>query len=202
MTEDELGTHLDWRLEAVTPGMIDWFWANMEKGFVLWHPQEHEPLEWAIPPSDGTVVGSVHVAPQTWSDGRRQNLYIRCEDPAGVPDEIKSLVVYEHCVIVAGLGFGPESLTVAEPLGYRVHQWQRGGDGVVGRSSAIGRRKPETAEDGLVWARHATEEIGNWGVFLPDLYRLYRPVTNPVFNRPADLRVVGSGPTLRYTGRA
>src|SRR3954452_20170174 len=110
VTQDTTGTHLDWRHDGVTARMIDWFWSNMEKGFVLWHPTEHEPLTWVVAPQDGDPVGSVHLAPQTWSDGTFQNLYIRFEEPADVPDAVAALITHAHCVIVAGLGFGPESL--------------------------------------------------------------------------------------------
>ena len=67
-------------------------------------------------------------------------------------------------------------------MGYRVHQWQKTDVGVVGRSSAIGRRVPESPEEGLVWAKHCAEEIGNWGAFLPQLYALYRVVDRPELN--------------------
>src|ERR671920_405417 len=110
VTQDATGTHLTWRHDGVTARMIDWFWSNMEKGFVLWHPQEHEPLTWVVPPRDGDPVGSVHLAPQTWSDGTRRNLYIRFEDLAEIPDDVAALITHAHCVIVAGLGVGPESL--------------------------------------------------------------------------------------------
>jgi hypothetical protein len=96
VTQDELGTHLDWRHDTVTARMIDWFWSNMEKAFVLWHPTEHEPLTWVVAPRDGDPVGSVHLAPQTWSDGTFQNLYIRFEDLAEVPERVRSVVVHEH----------------------------------------------------------------------------------------------------------
>jgi len=43
MVQDAMGTHLDWRHEDLTAHMIDWFWSNMEKGFLLWHPAQHEP---------------------------------------------------------------------------------------------------------------------------------------------------------------
>ena len=131
---------------------------------MLWHPSEHEPLSWAVPVRPGTLVGAVHLAPQTWSDGTFRNLYIRFDDPATLAPEIQERIVYEHCVVAAGLGFGPESLGVEEPMGYRVHQWQATNAGVVGRSSAIGVTRPETLEEGLVWAKHCAEEIGNWGV--------------------------------------
>jgi hypothetical protein len=140
----------------------------------------------------------VHLAPQTWSDGTFRNLYIRFEDPATLPPEIQERIVYEHCIVAAGLGFGPESLDVDEPMGYRIHQWQKTDFGVVGRSSAIGRRKPETHEEGLVWAKHCAEEIGNWANFLPQLYALFRVVKNSQYNPYADLTVERDGRRVRY----
>jgi hypothetical protein len=193
--QDALGTHLDWSHDGVTPRMIDWFWSNMEKGFLLWHPEEHEPLTWVIPPRPGAVAGAVHLAPQTWSDGQRRNLYIRFEDLATIPAEIAARVVYDHAIVVAGLGFEPESVERGEPMGYRLHQWQASDDGVIGRSSAF----PEVGEAGQVWARHCAQEVGNWGVFLPALYGLYRVVINEAYNPFTSLRVArGSDGALGY----
>ena len=93
VTQDALGTHLDWEHDGITPRMIDWFWSNMEKGFLLWHPSEHEPLSWAVPVAPGNLVGAVHLAPQTWSDGTFRNLYIRFEDPATLAPEIQERIV-------------------------------------------------------------------------------------------------------------
>ena len=31
ISQDAIGTHIDWKHEAVTARMIDWFWSNMEK---------------------------------------------------------------------------------------------------------------------------------------------------------------------------
>ncbi len=196
--QDELGTHLEWTHENITPKMIDWFWSNMEKGFILWHPEQHEHLEWALPPVDGNPVGSVHIAPQTWGDGKRQNLYIRFEKLEDVPESVRRYLRYEHVVIVAGLGLGEEALQDPNPLGYRIHQWEKTDFGVRGMSSAIGTRKKETPEEGLVWAAHCGEEIGNWGEFLPQLYRLYQVVKNPRTNPYADLSVAGVGIQARY----
>jgi hypothetical protein len=198
ITQDELGTHIDWKHEGVTPKMIDWFWSNMEKGFLLWHPQEHQPLTWVVPPSHGNPIGSVHLAPQTWSDSTFQNLYIRFEDVSALPPFVKQYIVCEHCVVVAGLGFGPESLNVDEPMGYRIHQWQKTDYGVIGKSNAFGIKKRETKEEGMVWARHCIEEIGNWGVFLPALYNLFKVVTNTRFNPYSDLTVEGKGENVHY----
>ncbi|HTZ06452.1 MAG TPA: hypothetical protein VMB53_11915 [Gaiellaceae bacterium] len=198
VAQDALGTHLEWELSGVTAVMIDWFWSNLEKAFLLWHPQEHLPLTWAVPVTPGDPVGAVHVAPQTWSDGTFRNLYIRFEDPATLASEVQALVVYDHCIVAAGLGFGPESLETDTPMGYRLHQWQASDAGVVGRSSAIAGARAETPEEGRVWAAHAAEEIGNWAVFLPRLYDLYRVVENPLYNPYADLRVERRGGVLGY----
>ena len=199
LTQDQMGSHLEWEHDGVTPKMIDWFWSNMEKGFILWHPEQHEPLEWAVAPVNGNPIGSIHIAPQTWNDGKRQNLYIRFEDLNDVPDDVKAYIKYEHVVVVAGLGLGEEALENPNPMGYRIHQWEKTDFGVRGMSSAIGTRKKETHEDGRIWAVHCGEEIGNWGVFLPTLYNLYRVVTNPAINPFADLSVTGKGADVQYS---
>ena len=198
MTQDALGTHIDWALDGVTARMIDWFWSNMEKGFILWHPEQHEPLEWPVPPRHGHPLGAIHNAPQTWSDGRRQNLYIRFEYLEDLPDRVRELIVMRHVIVVAGLGMDEAAMRDGDPLGYRVHQWQASDGGVVGRSSAIGTRRPETHEDGCVWAAHAAQEIGNWGVFLPTLYRLYRCVADTRRTPFTDLSVDSQGRDAVY----
>jgi hypothetical protein len=165
---------------------------------LLWHPTEHEPLVWEIAPNKDRFIGAIHIAPQTWSDGTRQNLYIRFEDFNDVPKEVRHCIQLEHCVIVAGLGFGVESLQHPEPMGYRIHQWQKTDAGVVGKSSGIGRRKPESPEQGMIWAKHCLEEIGNWATFLPQIYELYKVVKNPDYNPFHDLSLEARGTEARY----
>lgn len=193
---DGKATHLDWHHDGVTPKMIDWFWSNMEKCFLLWHPGQHEPLEWAVAPRTNDFIGAIHIAPQTWNDGQRQNLYIRFEDVNTLPDWVQDYIIYDHCVVVAGIGLGEEALQNPQIMGYRIHQWQKTDAGVVGKSSAIGMLKKENKEDGEVWAAHCGEEIGNWSVFLPTVYELYKVVVND-YNPYTDLRVV-KDPELKY----
>jgi hypothetical protein len=196
---DDLGTHVDWSHDGVTARMIDWFWSNMEKGFILWHPEQHEPLTWPIPPRHGNLLGAVHHAPQTWDDGTRRDIYIRFERLEDVAAEIRDAIVYRHVIIVGGLGFDRESIERGEPMGYRIHQWQASDAGVIGRSSGIGTRRPETVAEGKVWAAHCSQEIANWGTFLPQLYALYRVVTDPRRNPFTDLSVTGTGRGAVYT---
>ena len=198
VSHDAMGTHIDWQHDGLTAKMIDWFWSNMEKGFILWHPEQHEQLVWAVPVKHGNPVGSIHIAPQTWNDGRRQNLYIRFEKIEDVASEIRDYIIYEHVVIVAGLGLGEECLVNPSPMGYRIHQWQKTDYGVEGKSSAIGTRKKETVEGGKDWAAHNLQEIGNWGVFLAQVYTLYKVVTDTSRNPFADLSVEGRGRNAHY----
>ena len=93
-TEDAM--RLEWKLEGVTPRMIDWFWSNMEKCMLLWHPSQHEPLEWAKAPVHENPINSIHIAPQTWCDGTRQNLYIQLLDVATIPEQFTKYITYEH----------------------------------------------------------------------------------------------------------
>ena len=89
-------------------------------------------------------------------------------------------------------------LDVDEPMGYRIHQWQKTDYGVVGQSNAIGLKKKETPEQGMVWAKHAGQEVGNWGAFLPQIYNLFKVVTNTEYNPYTDLSIEGTGENMRY----
>jgi hypothetical protein len=150
---------LEWELENVTPRMIDWFWSNMEKCILLWHPEQHEPLEWAVPPVHGNPIGSIHIAPQTWDDGTRQNLYIEFLDIARTPEQFVKYIRHEHAAAVCCIGMGEEALSKPEIRGYRIHQWSKSDNGVIGSSTAIGALKKENHEDKMNWAAHCEKEI-------------------------------------------
>lgn len=195
---DGKATHLEWEHENITPKMMDWFWSNMEKCFLLWHPSQHEPLMWAKAPQNNAFIGAIHIAPQTWNDGTRQNLYIRFEGLKDVPTCVKEYIQFDHCVIVAGIGLGEEALEDPKVMGYRIHQWEKTDFGIKGKSTAIGILKIEDEEMGKVWASHCAEEIGNMQYFLPTMYQLYKVVENPKYNPYNDLLLSGSGETLHY----
>jgi len=200
--EENGRVHIDWELDGVTPRMIDWFWSNMEKGFALWHPIEHTDFYWEIKPRCDKFLGAIHVAPQRWSDGTLIEPHIRYEDPATLPQDVADLIVYDHCVAVAGIclfkkDYKPDNLVVA----YRIHQWQASDLGVIGRSSAVPMQPEplETAKErGIAWAKHATEEVNYWGDFLPQLYRLFSVVKSPELNPFFPLKLKREGKAVRY----
>ncbi len=162
---------------------------------ILWHPEQHEPLEWIGRPCTATRSAPFTTHRKPGAMVAAKTSYIRFEALEDVPPEIRDVIVYEHVMIVAGLGHDETSLTHPDPMGYRIHQWEQSDSGVIGRSSAIGTRKKETAAEGDVWAAHAGVEIANWAVFLPNLYELYRAVTDTRRNPYADLSVDGRAAT-------
>jgi hypothetical protein len=180
---------------------LNWFWSNMEKCDYLWHPNHHKGFEWWISLEEaGGPLGSVHIAPQTWNDGVKIRPYIRMEKLADVADEIRDLIKHDHVIIVGAISILGDNVKRDDPvLGYRVHQWQKSDNGCVGMSSAVEARE-NAADDGLIWASHATEEVGNWEVFLPGLARLYRVITDPEICPYYSFRVEGSGREARYSG--
>ena len=193
--QDEKNTHIDWELNGVTAHMLDWFWANMEKGFYLWHPIEHHEFYWAVPPEEDNIVGSVHVAPQTWGDGQRIEPHIRIEDLATLRKEILDIIVYDHAVVVGAISLTKKDYKPENPvIAYRVHQYESSDLGVRGMSSCVN----ETLEKGMVWSKHASEEVGYWGDFLPQMYQLYRVIDNPKVCPFMSLKVERTGDTVRY----
>ena len=197
--DDHPWTHIDWELNDVTPYQLNWFWCNMEKGDYLWHPNQHKGFEWWISLAEaGGPLGSVHIAPQTWNDGVAIRPYIRFEPLEDVPEEMRDLIKYDHVVIAGAISILGDNVKRDDPiLGYRVHQWQKSDNGCVGMSSAV-EAKENAADDGLIWAAHANEEVGNWEVFLPTLSHLYRVITDPEIAPYYSFRVEGTGREARY----
>lgn len=195
-TEDAM--NLEWELTGVTAEMIDWFWSNMEKCNLLWHPAQHEPLQWARAPRHGNPVGSIHIAPQTWNDGSRQNLYLQWQPIDSLPPALRKYITHTHALAVSCIGLGEKALTDPEIWGYRVHQWTPSDKGVKGRSTAFGVLKQEDHDDKVTWGEHCQEEIGNWEIFLPTLFQLYRVVTNTDFNPYANLEIEPIEDNFRY----
>jgi hypothetical protein len=197
--QDKKGrTHVDWELDGITPKMIDWWWSNMEKGFPLWHPIEHMDFYWHIRPTGDQVIGSIHVAPQVWSDGTVIKPHIRVENLTDLSEDVTELIVYEHAVVVAGISLSGENFKDNDPaLAYRIHQWESIDSGVRGLSSAV-PVEPEPLEKGLVWAKHGAEEIGYWQDFLAELYKLWKVVKNPRLNPFFSFKIERDGKNIKY----
>lgn len=202
--QDEKGTHLEWELECVTSKMLNWFWCNMEKCDYLWHPNQHIGLSWMIDPREAGPIGSIHRAPQKWNDGKLITPYIRLDDVARVPEHVRQVIKYDHAIVAVGMNLEGKEDTYdfdqTRKEAYRVHQWQSSEAGVIGMSSAIPLHEADDQyeDSGLIWAQHASEETGNWEVFLPQLYSLYRVISDPQICPYASFEIEGSGIDAKY----
>ncbi|MDR1619404.1 MAG: hypothetical protein LBS18_01880 [Clostridiales bacterium] len=197
-------THIDWSLEGVTSKMLDWFWCNMEKGDLLWHPNQHLGLTWMK--GRGVVdlkspINSIHIAPQKWGDGKVMELYIRMDALENVPDDVRDIIKYDHVVITAGdmMGRINEKDPDFPATTWRVHQWQSSDDGVVGMSSGMNRGNENDIDSGMIWAKHGSEEVGNWEEFLPRLYELYKVIESEELSPCYSFKLAGKGRQAKYT---
>lgn len=202
--QDELGTHINWELDGVTAKMLNWFWLNMEKGDNLWHPNQHVGLSWMIDPREHGPIGSIHRAPQKWNDNKLITPYIRLDDVAKVPDHVRRVLKYKYAVVAVGFNLEGKEETYdperSRKEAYRVHQWEPSECGVVGMSSAIPLHEEgdQYEDSGLIWAAHGSEEVGNWEVFLPPLYTLYKVIDDPQICPYASFELEGTGIDAKY----
>jgi hypothetical protein len=60
------------------------------------------------------------------------------------------------------------------------------------------KAEPLELDRGKVWAKHASEEVGYWGDFLPELYRLFSVVKTPEMNPFSSFKVKREGKIVRY----
>lgn len=203
VTQDERGwTHIDWTLNGVTTDMIDWHWSNMEKTFILWHPQDHRGFRWYIQPTKDKFFGCVHLTlqgpPRPDESLDKMDFGLVYYDVATLLKEMADVIIYDHVCLV-----GDTLLTQLEgPVGsYRIHRWQSSDNGVVGKSSAITPVIKDIAKEkemGLRWTKHAIGEVGNWEVFLSDIYRRWQVVANPNLNVFHSLKVEKTANGVKY----
>ena len=50
--------------------MLDWFWANMEKGYYLWAPGSHKRFNWVKTPWQYGFLHSAHMISETMGENR------------------------------------------------------------------------------------------------------------------------------------
>ncbi len=190
-------TSVYWEMEEVTPTMIDWFFSNMERGYNLWHPNQHFGFGWYKDQSEGPI-GSIHWATEAYSDGTHFKIFLRMERPENLAPVMQDLIQYDHVLIVGNVGDSDEVMENYKgwdtpPIMHVMHQWTKTDKGVKGISTMYGGNLPQD-----VWAIHSSEETGNWEVFLPDLYHLYRVIQDPEINPHYDFSVEGKGADAKY----
>ncbi len=190
-----LGAWCQHFLEGVTSEMMDWWWANMEKGYYLWAPGSHKRFSWVKSPSEVGFLASSHMISEVMGPGKPvfggDGVHIHRLDLSWYPF-VDSL---EH-VIVEGV-FNAKG----EFCDCTVHMWQDVPGGVDHIYASVVNTQatmppefvmacPEanpTDEDRNI---HSEYESSRWPVFLPTLFRLWQGHPDPSQNVHCDLTVV------------
>ena len=181
-------TVADYKIHDVTPTMIDWFWVNMEKGYMLWS-LDHKKFEWEVPPS-GTPVGAIQAHEQ--GPGMLRKMRTRYEDPNSLPPEIKNSIIYEHVLVLGGLS--PENRVHF----YGVCQYEAASYGTCYRTTGhpLDKMPPLPKEV----PAHIDGEMARWSQFLPELYKLWQYVKDPAINRQCCCKTKKQGSNITYVG--
>ncbi len=185
-------------LPGVTAAMLDWWWANMEKGYYLWAPGSHKRFSWVREPWKYGFLRSSHIISESLGEGKPvfggNGVQINRLDLSWFPFE----EALEH-VIVEGVFNGKD-----EFVDMTVHMWQDIPGGCVHIDSVVqaphvseppafilemlaedpdARPVPPSTTD------HGEYEASRWPQFLPMLYELWKDHPDPSQSVPCDLRV-------------
>ncbi|MFR8319077.1 MAG: DAPG hydrolase family protein [Catenibacillus sp.] len=196
-------------LPGVTSKMLDWFWANMEKGYYLWAPGSHKRFNWVKSPAEYGMEQSVHMISETIGKG--------CPVFGGNGVQIHRLSLetffpFTTClkhVICEGV-----YNDVGELVDSTIHMWEDRAQGCVHMTATVQNSRvsmppafiidmlkdhpnakiiPNFATD------HEDYEASQWPVFLPTLYRLWENHPDPSQNVHCNLEVEKCGPyAYRY----
>lgn len=169
-------------LEDVTPQMIDWFFANMEKAYYLWAPGEHLGFQWEAAPNEVGYEGSTEYIFET-------NHFLPVHMKRIGMENYPFTECAQHCWIADGT-FGDTG------YGMRlIHMYEQ----MEGSTKWITIKLAKKSE--LAWIQnyrskadpkktleHNEYEAGRFRDFLPAIYDLWKDHPNPYQNITFDLR--------------
>lgn len=164
-------------IPGVTAEMIDWWWANMEKGYLIWAPGEHYGFEWIKPPCEYGYEGSVEASYEfqpvhpilITRIGMQHYPFTEC---------------YEHCWLAEG-DLGPIHTRF-------IHMYQDVPGGILWRTVRFLTREMselfENIRDQVPDTTSHTEyESGRLSLVVPPLYELWKDHPDPFQNVHYDL---------------
>lgn len=207
-------------LPGVCAKMLDWFWANMEKGYYLWAPGSHKHFSWVKAPWQYGFIHSVHKIAESVGKG------VPVFGGEGVEIHRLSLDYFpftyalEH-VLVEGV-FNDKD----EFVDMTVHMWQDCDGGCHHITAAVASttvsepphfikemlaKNPNVKPVAPSATDHAEYEASRWPQFLPQLYHLWEGHPDPSQNVPCDLTVrktgegtwqyISENPAVRVNGK-
>ncbi len=184
-------------LPGVTAAMLDWFWANMEKGYYLWAPGSHKKFAWVQPPALYGFEQSIHMIAESVSEGTPvfggEGVVIN-RLPLSEFFPFKTCLKHVLCEgIFNDLG---------EFVDSTVHMWEDCPGGIYHITATVANPNcsmpPSFILDLLKedpnyrptpnWATdHEDYEASQWPIFLPTLYELWKNHPDPSQNVPCNL---------------
>lgn len=179
-------------LPGVTAEMLDWFWANMEKGYYLWAPGSHKRFSWVQSPAQVGMEHSVHMIAESCEPG------LPVFGGEGI--EIHRLPLADFCpfdqilghVICEGVFNDKEELVDST-----IHMWEDVPGGLnhitatvtntrCSEPPAFVKKLLTENPDVKIVPNYATDhedyEASQWPVFLPALYTLWKNHPDPSQN--------------------
>lgn len=189
-------------LPGVTAEMLDWFWANMEKGYYLWAPGSHKRFNWVKEPWKYGFLHSVHMISESVGKGYQVFGGSGVEIHRLGLDYFPFTYALEH-VLVEGV-FNDKG----EFVDMTVHMWEDAPEGCVHVTAAVASttvtEPPRFVKEMLSEhpnekpvapsaTDHAEYEASRWPVFLPQLYNLWKGHPDPSQNVKCDLTVRKTG---------
>ena len=185
-------------LPGVTPEMLDWWWANMEKGYYLWAPGSHKRFNWVREPWKYGFVRSAHMISESVGEGMPvfggNGVEIQRLDMSFFP--LRDAL--EH-VICEGIFNGK-----GEFVDSTIHMWQAADSGCVHMDVTVAnpniteppafvlemlRENPDNMPVQPGATDHGEYEASRWPVFLPKLYDLWKDHPDPTQSVKCNLRV-------------
>lgn len=189
-------------LPGVSAAMLDWWWANMEKGYYLWAPGSHKRFNWVREPWKYGFLNSAHMISESIGEGLPvfggSGVQINRLDLSWFP----FTEALEH-VICEGV-FNAKG----EFVDMTVHMWQDCDGGCAHMDAAVATphiteppafvmemlaADPDTKPVPPSATDHGEYEASRWPVFLPKLYELWKDHPDPSQSVPCDLTVRKTG---------
>jgi len=189
-------------LHGVSAEMLDWFWANMEKGYYLWAPGSHKRFSWVREPWKHGFLHSAHIISESVGEGMPvfggSGVQI---DRLGL-DWFPFTEALGHVIVEGVFSAGGHFVDMT------VHEWQDVPGGCVHIDAAVAdpnapeppafilemlAQDPEAKPVPPSATDHGEYEASRWPVFLPGLYALWKDHPDPSQSVPCDLRVESCG---------
>ena len=181
-------------LPGVTAEMMDWWWANMEKGYYLWAPGAHKRFSWVKAPAQYGFLNSAHCISEAMVAGKP------VFGGDGVIIQRLPLSYYPFTTGMSHMIVEGIFNDIGEFVDSTIHMWEDVPGGVNHLTASVINSRvsmppsfvlecPEANPTDEERDIHSEYEASRWPAFLPQLYALWKDHIDPSQNVACDLTV-------------